>query len=250
MHDYIPGDEASKMQWLGRFAVWVGTNGTSKGFTSAEVSNFIALASQAPVEVAHCITAHNAARAATATKKDAINRAIRQARIMAQRLQIYPTMTDTDRVSEGLFNVPGRLLEVRDLKLQGRQGDSLVRVSPGQIRRLDLTADVVQYAQNGDGTIEFRGNPAATDVFEILYYGTPAPFADDADENTLLTDHESLYMAGGKFWLYNHTQDRELMGDELEAFNGIVGDLNEQMARRIGGAVIAPTYNFAGGSSY
>jgi len=106
MHDYIPGDEANKMEWLGRFAVWVGANGTSQGFTSAEVSDFIALASQAPVEVAHCITAHNVARAATATKKDAINRAIRQARIMAQRLQIYPTMTDTARAAANI-TIPG-----------------------------------------------------------------------------------------------------------------------------------------------
>lgn len=163
---------------------------------------------------------------------------------------INDTLTDTDRVSEGLYNVPGRLLQVRDIKLQGREGDGLVRVSPGQIRRLDLTADVVQYAQNGDSTIEFRGNPSAAHIFDILYYGTPAPFVDDSDTNDLLTDHESLYMAGSKIFLYMHTQDTELAAGEVQAFNGIVEDLNEQIARQIGGATIAPTYNFAGGSAY
>lgn len=160
------------------------------------------------------------------------------------------TITDSDRVSEGLFNLPVRVLEIRHISLQGRQGDSLQRVAPGQIRRLDLTSDVVQYCQNGDGTIEFRGNPGSADVFDILYYGSPAPFSSDSDENDLLTDHETLYMAGSKFFLYLHTQDRELAEDELNIFNGVINTLNEQMARKIGGANIAPAYNFAGGSAY
>ena len=160
------------------------------------------------------------------------------------------TLTDSDRVSDGVYNVPGRLLMVRDIKLQGREGDGIQRVAPGQIRRLDSTADVVQYCQNGDGTIEFRGVPGAAEVFDIVYFGTPAPFASDTDENTLLTDYETLYMSGSKFFLYTKTQDLELAQAELSLFNSIVENLNEQMARKIGGANVAPTYNFAGGSSY
>lgn len=160
------------------------------------------------------------------------------------------TLTDSDRVSDGVYNVPGRLLEIRSLRLQGRQGDGIIRVAPGQIRRLEATTDVVQYCQYGDGTIEFRGVPGSADVFDLTYMGTPAPFTDDADENDLLTDHETLYMAGSKAFLYNHTQDRQLMIDEAQMFDQIVSDLNEQMAREIGGANVAPSYNFAGGSSY
>jgi len=163
---------------------------------------------------------------------------------------VSTTITDTDRVSAGVFTLPARVLQIRHLSLQGRQGDGLQRVAPGQIRRLDSTADVLQYAQNGDGSIEFRGVPSATDVFDVLYYGTPTPFATDTDENDLLTNHETLYMAGSKFFLYLHTQDKELAKDELDIFNGVIDTLNEQMARKIGGASIAPVYNFAGGSSY
>ncbi len=185
---------------------------------------------------------------------DDVARFVRQCEGMIRRdLRAYlinATLTDSDRVSEGLYNVPGRLLEMRDIKLQGRQGDSLIRVAPGQIRRLDSTTDVVQYAQNGDSTIEFRGVPGTADIFDILYYGTPAPFDDDADENDLLTDHETLYMAGSKVFLYLHTQDKELAADEGGIFDNIVNDLNEQVARQIGGATVAPSYNFAGGSSY
>ena len=161
------------------------------------------------------------------------------------------TLTDSDRVADGVYNLPQYLQEIRDIKLQGRQGDSLDRVAPASIRRLDTSAPVVNYAQNGDGTIEFRGEPGTADVFDLLYFGTPAPFAnDDTDENTLLTDHESLYMAGSKAFLYRHTQDRELQSDEESLFDSIVESINEQMARKIGGANITPVYNFAGGSSY
>ena len=183
-----------------------------------------------------------------------VERFIRQCEGMIRRdlvaYLINATLTDSDRVADGLYNIPGRLLQVRDIKLQGRQGDGIVRVSPGQIRRLDSTANVLQYAQNGDSTIEFRGVPGTADIFDILYYGTPAPFVDDTDINDLLTDHESLYMSGSKVFLYMHTQDKELATDEASLFNSIVEDLNEQVARQIGGAVIAPSYNFAGGSSY
>lgn len=160
------------------------------------------------------------------------------------------TITDTDRISEGLFNLPMRALVIRSIHLQGRQGDALQRVIPAAIRRLDSTADVLQYAEYGDGRIEFRGNPSASQIFDISYYGTPAPLIDDSDTNELLTDHESLYIAGAKFFLYVHTQDRELASDEIDIFNGVLDTLNEQIARKIGGANIAPTYNFAGGSSY
>ncbi len=163
---------------------------------------------------------------------------------------VSTTLTDSDRVSDGLYNLPARLLEIRHISLQGRQGDALQRVAPGQVRRLDSTSDVMQYCQNGDDTIEFRGIPGTADIFDILYYGTPAVFSSDTDENELLTDHETLYMAGGKFFLYLHTQDRELANDELDIFNGVIDTLNEQIARKIGGATVAPSYNMAGGSSY
>lgn len=160
------------------------------------------------------------------------------------------TLTDSDRSSGGLYTLPARVLEIRHISLQGRQGDAIERVAPGQIRRLDSAADVVQYCQNGDGTIEFRGVPGTADVFDLLYFGSPVPFSSDTDENELLTDHETLYMAGSKFFLYQHSQDRELARDELDIFTSVLETLNEQMARKIGGANVTPTYNFSGGSSY
>jgi len=183
-----------------------------------------------------------------------IPRFVRQCEGMIRRdLTAYPlstTLTDADRVSDGVYNLPDYALEIRHIMLQGRQGDGLVQVSPGQIRRLDAAADVLQYARYGNGTIELRGVPSTSDVFDLLYYGTPAPLVNNSDENDLLTDHETLYMAGSKFYLYINTQDLELAETELQIFNGVIETLNKQMSRKIGGASIAPSYNFAGGSSY
>lgn len=184
-----------------------------------------------------------------------IERFIRQCEGMIRRdLKGYilrTTITDSDKTAtDGIYNLPLHLLEIRDIKLQGRQGEDITRVAPGQIRRLDTTADVVQYCQHGGRTIEFRGHPGATDVFDLTYFGMPDPLTDAEDKNDLLLYHETLYMAGSKFFLYLHTQDRELASDELQIFNGVIDTLNESMARRIGGAMIAPTYDFSGGSSY
>lgn len=183
-----------------------------------------------------------------------IERFVRECEGMIRRYltayELSTTITDADRVSEGIFSTPARVLVVRSIHLQGRQGDDLVRVSPGQIRRLSASSDVLQYAQYGNDRFEFRGVPGTTDVFDISYFGTPAPFTTDTDENDLLTDHETLYLAGSKVFLYNHTQDLELAASQGQLFDNIIEDLNEQVARKIGGAQIAPTYNFAGGSSY
>jgi len=160
------------------------------------------------------------------------------------------TIGETERIADGLYTLPERVLVLRQLRLQGRQGDAISRVIPAAVRRLAATADVLQYAENGDGTIEFRGTPGTDATFDVTYYGSPAPLVDDLDTNELLTDHESLYISGAKFFLYIHTQDRELASDELSIFNGVVDTLNEAIARKIGGANIAPSYNMAGGSSY
>lgn len=183
-----------------------------------------------------------------------VARFIRQCEGMIRRdLRGYilsTTLTVADQASGAVYNLPARLSEIRDIKLQGRQGDSLDRVAPAAIRRLDTSADVLQYAQLGNSTIEFRGTPGASDVFDLLYMGTPEPFSSDTDENDLLTDHETLYMAGSKVFLYEHTQDLELMGTNASLFDSLIDNLNEHISRKIGGAKVTPVYNFAGGSSY
>ena len=102
MADYIPKDEAGKMQWLSNFAAWLNANGTTHGLSSAEVSDFVTIASMAPVAVTNSVTQQAAARAALAAKYTAITTAIEQARRTARRIQDDPHTTDGDRAAAGL----------------------------------------------------------------------------------------------------------------------------------------------------
>lgn len=161
------------------------------------------------------------------------------------------TMTDSDRVTagEGIYTLPGRVLDIRSIHLVGRQGDSLTRVMPGHVRRLAGTADVLQYCQFGDGTVEFRGIPGTSDSFDVRYFGTPAPL-DTTATNELLDDHEGLYMAGAKYYLYLYEQNLELAQAEANTFDAIMERINEQMARKISGGTVAPTYTMSSEASY
>lgn len=165
--------------------------------------------------------------------------------------ELLATLTDSDRVTagEGVYTLPGRVLDIRSIHLTGRQGDALHRVMPGQVRRLSGTADVVQYCQHGDDTAEFRGIPGSSDEFEVRYFGTPAPLVDTAT-NALLDDHEGLYMAGAKYYLYLYEQNLELAQAEAQTFDALIERINEMMARKIGGGAIAPVYNMSSTSSY
>lgn len=160
------------------------------------------------------------------------------------------TLSEADRISGGLYQLPATVLQVRTLHAVDRQGDGLERMSPQNLRRIATTADPLWFAELGNNTVEFRGTPGTDAEFDLLYFGHPVALDQDTDENELLTDHESLYVNGGLFFLYKHTQDRELQSDALDIFNGVMKTLNEQIARKIGGASIAPAYNFSGGSSY
>lgn len=165
--------------------------------------------------------------------------------------ELLDTLTDSDRVTagEGVYTLPGTVTDIRSIHLVGRQGDGLHRVAPNAIRRLSSMTDPVQYTQHGVGTLEFRGVPTTAQSFEVRYFGMPAELSVTGT-NTLLDDHEGLYQAAAQYYLYLHTQDRELAQDQADTFDSIIERLNEMMARKIGGNAIAPTYNFATRSSY
>lgn len=165
--------------------------------------------------------------------------------------ELTAVVTDSDRTTTDspIYQLPGRVLEVRTIHLVGATGDGLTRVMPNAIRRLPITAGPCEYCQNGNDTIEFRGNPSVDHEFDVRYFGTPAPL-EDTPTNSLLDDHESLYQTGAQYFLYLHTQDRELAQDQATTFDAVMDRINEAMARKIGGGAVAPTYNMQTRSSY
>ena len=70
MPDYIPTNEAEKIQWLTNFAAWLTINGAAHGFTPAEIAAFNMAVADATTAVTDNVTAQAAAKAAT-TKADA-----------------------------------------------------------------------------------------------------------------------------------------------------------------------------------
>lgn len=185
-----------------------------------------------------------------------VPRFVRQAEgLMRRQLTGYAlsaVLGDSDRVTPGgnVYTLPAYTVQVRAVQLVGEDGDSLEQMSIAGLRRMLTTAPPLWYGLRAGRLMEIRGTPTENAEFDLEYFGHPAPLVDDADANNLLTDHETLYLAGSSLFLYQHTQDRELANDAGVLFNAIIDDLNEAYAREHGGATVAPTYNFSGGSSY
>lgn len=154
------------------------------------------------------------------------------------------TLDETDRSSEGIYNLPDTIQEVRAVYAPLDSGDSyaLQNVGLAGIRTLPASAAVRNYAVVGS-TIEFRGVPATDAELEIIGIGWPDPLETTATNN-ILTYHESLYVHGSLFHLYQFTQDLELAQQALAIYTDAAKSLNQQISRRIGGGSVMPGYNF------
>jgi len=177
---------------------------------------------------------------------------IRRAEGMIRRrlvgYELTATLDESDRDAAGVYDLPSNLLVLRAAHVMSLAGQSykLEDVGAG-IRLYPASAPVLQYAIRGT-QIEFRGVPGTDAEIELHYFGHPAALSADADENTLLTDHEALYLEGALFYLYKHTQDLELAQGALDVFVDTIDTLNEAHARKVSGASIGAGYNF--GQSY
>jgi len=161
------------------------------------------------------------------------------------------TLTEADRVTDtALYTLPQGTEQIRALNVPGRATDGLTRVAPDGLQRYADYSDPAVYCQYGNGTVAIVPNPATGATFDLVYFGTPDPLVNDADTNTLLEENESLYKSASLFWLYQNTQDRELGADQLDIYEGIMRQLNEQVARRVGGNTIQHSYNFNTRSAY
>jgi hypothetical protein len=158
------------------------------------------------------------------------------------------SLTDTSRVTVGKpsFNLPSNFLLARSIWL----GDVELRnTSLSELRRVDVSIDVQWYSIRGS-VIEFRGNPATTDTFDLDYFSRMAALTAPADTNALLNNHEELYLSGSLFFLYRYTQDPDLAQAFFQSFGVARDALNAAAANQIGGQAMAPAYNFSPQGSY
>ena len=184
-----------------------------------------------------------------------IPRFIRECEGMIRRelvaTSITATLDEDDRSADGIYNLPSGLQQIRDISrtTYNNRSVSLDKRSLSQLRSLPSTADPYWYAERGTSQVEFRGVPGTDVEFTLEYIGHPDALVNDEDTNDLLTNHEALYVEGSLFYLYKHTQDLELAQGALDTFTDVLRKLNEQYARKHGGASIAGRYNLFGGRS-
>jgi hypothetical protein len=185
-----------------------------------------------------------------------VPRFIRESEDMIRRemtaYMLTTTLQETDRslTNSSQYSLPDGVLVIRRVAIAGSLGSDITRIALGSITSYTTTQRVAVYVQPGDGLLEFRGTPPADTIFDLNYFGMPARLVADTDTNSLLDENETLYKAGAMFYLYQNSQDRELASDALDVFNGVVETLNEQIARKIGGAKITASYQFGGGGGY
>jgi hypothetical protein len=185
-----------------------------------------------------------------------VPRFIREGEGMIRREMVAFLLTTTIEESSRSVTNPAQYLLpdgvqiIRRIAIAGSLGSDITRIALGSITSYTATQRVAVYVEPGDGLIEFRGNPPEDTIFDLNYYGMPAPLVADTDTNTVLEENETLYKAAALFYLYQNTQDRELASDQLDIFEGVVETLNEQIARKIGGAKITASYQFGSGGGY
>lgn len=162
-------------------------------------------------------------------------------------------LDDSDRadVTSDLYTLPSGILQIRRVQYPtaDAEGYPLTPAGPNFLALVKRGCAPFYYAVLGN-RLQVRGVPAEDAELTLDYRGRLVALSDDSDTNAVLTSHEALYMHASAFYLYRHTQDRELAGDEFEAFTDAVMALNEEAGRKLGNAGAAPAYDFGGGGGY
>ncbi len=170
------------------------------------------------------------------------------AKLRSAELITRVDLTDSDRVTadEGFYTLPLDYLEERSFFLiSSENGDKqLESVSLAELRRFRSGSQVRHYSVISQTEVEFRGVPSTTESIELIYFARPTAFSGDSDVNSILTNHENIYIDAALAALYRFTQDVELASGHQDAADAAIENLNEQSGRVLGGARTAGYYDF------
>jgi hypothetical protein len=186
MPDYIPREEAARIAWLERFAVWMNAHGTTHGFSPGEVAEIVTAVTDASTAMEDNETAQAAARAATVAKNSTLAVATDRVRQGAQRLQIDPNTTNAERAAVGIT--------VRDKVRTLTSPDAVRELVPPDVRldfskRLQVT---IHWGLNPHNEHE-NARPAGTLGVQIQYHRGGIP-EHEHDWITLDIDTESPFI--------------------------------------------------------
>ena len=158
-------------------------------------------------------------------------------------------LVEADRAAGAVYNLPSDFLGARAVTgTQSSVGYALKQVSLAELYRYSLSGDPVVFAVY-DRQIEFRAAPAVDAAFTLIYYARPAAFVADADTNSLLTNHVTLYEHSAIFWFHVHTQDLELATAHESAFMDAAQAVNSLAEEVRGAASVADQQNYCSGAT-
>jgi len=153
------------------------------------------------------------------------------------------SFTETDRVAGGIYTLPTGWLS--EGIIWNPDDEPMDKVGLEELRTHAATLDPFFFAPLSETEIEFRGSPANNSTFECLYFKRPTAFSGDSDVNTLLTNHEDIYVDAGLAALYLFTQDIELASAHSDAASRAIETLNEQAGAMLAGARTKQAYNLS-----
>lgn len=164
-------------------------------------------------------------------------------RVRAIEMLTDYNLTDSDRDSGGVFNLPADFLGIRAiLGTYESQEYALAQKSLNELRSFNSGSPPFFYTQYGL-QIEIRGTPSATDTYDLLYFERPDALSVTAS-NTLFDNHPGLYVHSSLYYLHLKAQDLELANEHKTQFNAEVEAANTLAANQRGSAQVAKPFNY------
>ena len=104
---------------------------------------------------------------------------------------ISTTLTEADRNPDNIaqYILPLGSLIIRRVAVQGATRADVPRIALGSIGVYASTHRIAVYVESGSGTIEFRGNPPQDTIFDLDYFGMPAPLVEPDDTIKVFLDN-------------------------------------------------------------
>ena len=132
------------------------------------------------------------------------------------------SITESDRVSGGKYNLPSDFLSVRVITGTDEDGNTKSIRSVGIDEIYDyLTSGWPRVYTVWDNVLLIRGTPATDTSFGIIYYARPTELTSDSDTSSLLTRHYKAYLYAGLVEWFNVSKsydDRDQMAQQYQNY--------------------------------
>ena len=163
-------------------------------------------------------------------------------------------ITETERVSGGVYALPDDFLEVSGLS--GVSAGSVYELTPvgrAELSRFSGVGGGAAFVYSiNDGQIEFAPTPATDTFFDLIYFTVPGALVNDTDTNDILVNQPGVYLYLSL--AHGHTLAQDHQQSDVCRAKGemLIARMNAQADRARYGAAPITTgdYNFNSSSSW